>query len=350
MTKLQITAFKQMIDRGREYTRKTIENLENSAFYSKGKARALALAKGLANLSTGIVIDHVSQPDFDIHEVKNDMNEVIDELSLDNNPEGEKNTAVVINWLVTLVKNIMAKVNDHSGMIKFNTELNETKAEQTDLSQLQKKHEELEKECEEVKQRLLKGNIILSSPKLQHAESLLIPQQIHDRSSNTKRVESTVEMCCRLIKMKSGVDVPLSDIIACHSLGNRGTDTSFLIKFGNRKIGSAWDILAAGMLTGKNHQSKEYFTDANVYLNFQLTRKKSELSKLVRKAKSERKIIKYGTDQNGRITVRVNQTCPWIEVSSSAELENYIRSPPSRNQRGAHSTASPMQLRPRART
>ena len=124
-------------------------------------------------------------------------------------------------------------------------------------------------------------------------------------------------MCCRLIKLKSGVEVPLSDITACHSLGNRGTDTSYLIKFGNRKIGSAWDILAAGMLTGRNNDTKEAFTDANVFLNLQLSKKKAQLSKLVRVAKSEKKIIKYGTDQNGRITVRVNSSCPWVEVTSN---------------------------------
>ena len=87
--------------------------------------------------------------------------------------------------------------------------------------------------------------------------------------------------------MKSGVVVPLSDIVACHSLGNRGTDTSYLVKFGNRKPGSAWEILAAGMLTGKNNVSKEAFTDANVFLSFQLTKKKAHLAKMVRLAKSE---------------------------------------------------------------
>ena len=291
---------------------------------TKGKARVAAVAKGLADLKSGVVIDQVAKPNFNIHDFHDDNNEVVEELSLDNEENNEKNTFVVINWLVTFVKNIMKKVNDHASMIRFNKELNETKAEQTDLDQLKQKYDELEIECEDIKQRLLKGNIILSSPKRQHADSLLIPLQILDSSSNTRCVESALEMCCRLIKLKTGVEVPLSDITACHSLGNRGTDTSYLIKFGNRKIGSAWDILAAGMLTGRNNSTKENFTDANVFLNFQLTKKKSELSKFVRLSKSERKIMKYGTDQNGRITVKINQSFPWVEVASSAELENYI--------------------------
>ena len=97
----------------------------------------------------------------------------------------------------------MAKVNDHGGMIRFNTVLNETKAEQTELDQLKRKQSELEQECEDIRQRQLKGNIILSSPKLQHADSLLVQQQIIDQSSSTRRVESAVEICCRLIKLKS---------------------------------------------------------------------------------------------------------------------------------------------------
>ena len=236
MAKLQIEAFKQMLIQGKEYTKKA---LENSTFVSNGKARAAALARGVADLSTGLVVDHVSSPNFNIHEVHDDRNEVVEDLSLDEDPSKEKNVVVVVNWLVTFVKNIMKKVNDHAGMIRFNKEINETKAEQNDLDQLMQKHNALELECEAVKQRLLKGNIILSSPKRPNADSLLVPQQILDRSTNTRRVETVVEMCCRLIKLKSGVIVPLSDIIACHSFGNRGTDTSYFIKFGNRKLGSA---------------------------------------------------------------------------------------------------------------
>ena len=125
MAKVHINAFKQMISQGREYTRSA---LENSTFVAKGKARAAALAKGLADLSTGLEIDHLSKLEFNIHDVRDDENEIIEELSLDTDPNNEKNLVVVINWLVTLVKNVMKKVNDHAGMIKFNKDLNETKA------------------------------------------------------------------------------------------------------------------------------------------------------------------------------------------------------------------------------
>ena len=145
MAKLQIEAFKQMLIQGKEYTKKA---LENSTFVSNGKARAAALARGVADLSTGLVVDHVSSPNFNIHEVHDDRNEVVEDLSLDEDPSKEKNVVVVVNWLVTFVKNIMKKVNDHAGMIRFNKEINETKAEKNDLDQLMQKHNALEPECE----------------------------------------------------------------------------------------------------------------------------------------------------------------------------------------------------------
>ena len=59
---------------------------------------------------------------------------------------------------------------------------------------------------------------------------------------------------------------------------------------------------------------------------------------------------RYGTDQNGRITIRVNQSCPWTEVASGAELENYIRNPPVSNQQPQQPSqlqSSSRNLRPR---
>ena len=86
------------------------------------------------------------------------------------------------------------------------------------------------------------------------------------------------------------------------------------------------------MLTGKNKETKANFTDANVFLNFQLTKKRGELSREVRKAKSSKSIMKYGTDQNGRITVRVKSNSPWVAVTSVSDLQKYIATPPAPRQ------------------
>jgi hypothetical protein len=49
----------------------------------------------------------------------------------------------------------------------------------------------------------------------------------------------------------------------------------------------------------------------------------------VREAKYAKGIIKYGTDQNGRITLKVNPDSPWSEVTSPYHLQQLIASPPA---------------------
>ena len=78
------------------------------------------------------------------------------------------------------------------------------------------------------------------------------------------------------------------------------------------------------MVTDKNKETKANFSDSHVYLNFQLTKKKGELLKVVRKAKSDRKLQKYGTDQNGNITIRVKAGAPWVHIKSVSELEKSL--------------------------
>ena len=320
-----------MIDQGKQFT---VETLRNSPFVAKGKSRAQALAKGLADISTGLSFDHVSETDFNIHAVKdpNKRKKVINELSLDEEPTSEKNISVVVNWLVSFVKNIMAKVNDHANMIKFNQKSVDLKADQVELDNLKKKCEALELECDEVRQRGMKGNLILSSPNLRDKRSLLAVKQVTDSVSGCLRNETITEMCGRLILLKTGVTVPQSDLVACHVLKKQGNESSYIIRFGNRRPGSAWDTIAAGMLTGKNKETKANFTDANVFLNFQLTKKRGDLSREVRKAKSSKSIMKYGTDQNGRITVRVKSNSPWVAVTSVSDLLKYITTPPAPRQ------------------
>ena len=112
-------------------------------------------------------------------------------------------------------------------------------------------------------------------------------------------------MCTRLLKLNTGVDVPVHDIVACHALSKRGSTSSYIVRIVNRRPGSAWSILAAGMLTGKNSVTGSNFTQENVFISFQLTKRKSDLVAAVKEARKARVISKYGIDQNGRITVKV---------------------------------------------
>ena len=146
--------------------------------------------------------------------------------------------------------------------------------------------------------------------------------------TNTKRLEKPQETCVRALKKNTGIKVPLEDISACHSLNTRGSNTTYTVMITNRKPGSAWDILAAGMLTGKHKITKAFFTDDNLYINFQTTKQKGELAKVVRDARKARKIIKYGMDQNARITVKGYAVSEWTEVTSEKQLSDLVASTP----------------------
>ena len=144
---------------------------------------------------------------------------------------------------------------------------------------------------------------------------------ITDPKTGEQRVEDEHEMIVRLIKNKTGVVIPLSDIEACHALNKRGSDSSFIIRISNRKPGSAWSTLAARMLTGMNNVTKSNFTQDNLFLNFQLTKKRGELAKVIRKARYDKKIAKYSVDQNGNFTVKVKSNNKWQGISSTEDLE-----------------------------
>ena len=160
--------------------------------------------------------------------------------------------------------------------------------------ELSKKCEALEIEVDEARQRGLKGNLIVSSPALRTARgtvpSLAYPQETQYPGLGN---ESMVEMVLRLVHMKTAVRIPPGDVIACHPIGQRGSHT-FILSLANRRPGSAWDIITHGMATGEN------FSHHNIFINYQLTKRRGELSKGIRKLKTDNAIERYYVDANGR--------------------------------------------------
>ena len=199
-----------------------------------------------------------------------------------------------------------------------NVKLNEEKVE------IAKANVELEKDVDETRQRGLKGNIILSSPNSQNKPTLLI----HETKPDTGGRETDLEMCLRLIKSKTTVDLKKEDVVACHRLGDTDrTKFSYVIRINNRNNGTAWDTLANGMVTGKlgtGEAGINFDRNLNVYLNFQLTRKRMAIShqcRLLLKDKENKPIGKYSVNQNGKITVRkVSGQGKWLEVKDMEAL------------------------------
>ena len=90
--------------------------------------------------------------------------------------------------------------------------------------------------------------------------------------------------------------IPYADVAACHRFGKKENNT-FVLKIWNRKPYSAWELLTKAMLAGKEVGRK------NIFINFMLTAKRNELSRLVRQAKKDNQILKYSIDQNGKIYI-----------------------------------------------
>ena len=133
-------------------------------------------------------------------------------------------------------------------------------------------------------------------------------------------------MVIRLIKQKTGVAVNKNDVIACHPMGKRKENHTFVIRLANRQEGSSWHIITEGMRTGKNSDTKQNFTKDNIYINFQLTDKRAKLAMAVRKARTDKHIHKYYITQNGVIKVRktADKEDSYIEVKSEAHLHTII--------------------------
>ena len=313
-----------------ESVKELFETIKNSAISSPFVSRASkffeqAEAKGVADIKV----------DLDLEEEDDDIE----------NP-GKVSMPGMVNKLVKYFNKMILKIADHAKTIKFNRDMTEAvKVEVDDLKEKCKVLEELKKKAVEVdelktkleaaeqhsddiQQRSMKGNLIVNSPQRPGKPSLMVPQQKPPNHLGVVEMENATDMCIRLIKEKTGVEVLVSDVSACHKLGGAGVDASYIVRIFNRRPGSAWEVLAAGLLTGKNSANGKVFTDKNVFINFQLTKKRSSLAKEVRNAKVAGSIVKYGTDQNGKITVRVGLNSGWAEVTSSSSLQAVIANPP----------------------
>ena len=148
-----------------------------------------------------------------------------------------------------------------------------------------------EDELDDIRQRSLKGSIIVSSfPNQAKGKPTLIKTE-----DQLKREGLTMQAhIISLVKDKYGICLPESDIIACHRLP-KGT---VLVKIWNRKEGSAWENLVNKIKSSENSRF-------NVLFNFQLTPKRSSLLYECRQLKKCGKIVKFFSDENGQIKIKI---------------------------------------------
>ena len=187
------------------------------------------------------------------------------------------------------------------------------------VEKLEEKATNLEMEIDETRQRGMKGNLILST---KFTTKHLLTQKIL-----IGQTETPSAMCKRLIQEKTGVDLPLADILACHSVGK----SSYIVKILNWKKDSAWESICAAMATGKNQKSQNMMVNNDIFLSFQLTSRRQVLLRNVVKARKEKNknVKNYKVNQNGRIFTAKpgllpTDRMPWVEVKDLVELSVVI--------------------------
>ena len=225
---------------------------------------------------------------------------------------------VLINQLEVRLQKVEKDTDVDKGWVEAEVEEKVSPLKEK-VVKLEEKTLNLEMEIDETRQRGMKGNLISSTRFA--TKNLLIPKRI---GGNT---ESPAEMCKRLIQNKTGVDLPLADILACHSVGK----SSYIVKILNWKRDSAWESICAAMATGKNN-SGHMMVNNDIFLSFQLTSRRQVLLRNVVKARKEKYIKNYKVNQNGRIfTAKAGDTpadrMPWEEVKDLVELSTVCGRP-----------------------
>ena len=182
-----------------------------------------------------------------------------------------------------------------------------------EVEKLQERIRAQEDETDEVRQRSLKGNLILSSP--QNADKNLHTLLKSDETLAAERTSLT-DHVLDLINTKYGVRIPKSDLQALHRLPN----SSIVIRVWNRTEGSAWSVLINRIKMGGKKEMKSM----NVFLSFHLTRRRSELVKELKKQKRLQNVYKFYTDENGAITFRDRQDGLKVKITYAwnRECEN----------------------------
>ena len=91
-----------------------------------------------------------------------------------------------------------------------------------------------------------------------------------------------------------------------------------MLKIGNRQLFSAWEALNNAMMTGS-------MSNDNIFINFMLTKARTEMSKQVRQLKKERKIQNYSIDQNGKFFIKKNGDDNSFEFISFEDIQKLVR-------------------------
>ena len=179
------------------------------------------------------------------------------------------------------------------------------KKQSDDAEASQKKTREVDDELDEYKQKNLKGKFVISWTK---GKSSPMKKQNELAAEDPTSLENHI---IDLASQKYEVVLSSSDISSCHFLPSGG----IFFSLWNLRPGSAFQKLTNQI------KSKEQKRDVNIYFNFMLTKRRSELLFEVRKLKKDTKIARFYSDENGVISIKVNEKDQNMKLSSFCETK-----------------------------
>ena len=174
---------------------------------------------------------------------------------------------------------------------------NFVKNEQKQTSSYENTIREHEDEIDHLKQKSLKGKIIISSKNQDHIKT------DNQLKQENKTLASHVK---DLVKLKYKLDITEENIQTCFRLKKGG----ILVKFWKKGKGSEFHTLSSKIKSAEG-------SDINLYFNFMLTGRRGELLYEIRKLKRDGKIAKFYSDEEGSISIQWNRGERKVKVTDT---------------------------------
>ena len=95
--------------------------------------------------------------------------------------------------------------------------------------------------------------LIVTSPEITDNYGNVLLHSLVEPSARENE-ETHTDIARRLVKEKTGIDIPAEDITSCQSMD--ALNTTFRIVFGNTRRNSAFDLLSTSIMTGESMTSK----------------------------------------------------------------------------------------------
>ena len=187
--------------------------------------------------------------------------------------------ATEVDPLVTVLGALRKCIEDLAHFVQKDQN-NKTKQENTI-----REHED---EIDHLKQKNLKGNIIITS-KTQYGDCF-VKTEGQLRNENKSLATHVVE----LVKLKYNQEITVEDIASCFHLKKGG----ILVKFWRKEKGSQFHTLSSKIKSSQGAR-------INLYMNFMLTPKRGELLFQIRTLKREGRISKFYSDEDGYISIKL---------------------------------------------